>query len=148
MLQDESKEILKRYDGTRDACIRTIERVLPFIKIIIRKYMLESASIIETCHKHYIHLEQWKELQQNLANVGDSTFPFLELPMEILEIILQCADYRSAQSLMCVSLGFKQRMKSIDVKGLLKSHFPRKYHVLDRHEQPASLGAIYWRDNS
>jgi hypothetical protein len=39
-------------------------------------------------------------------------------------------------------------MKSIDVKGLLKSHFPRKYHVLDRHEQPTSLGAIYWRDNS
>jgi hypothetical protein len=42
MLQDESREILKRYDGTHDACIRTIERVLPFIKIIIRKYMLES----------------------------------------------------------------------------------------------------------
>jgi hypothetical protein len=80
--------------------------------------------------------------------VGDSTFPFLELPMEIIEIILQCADYRSAQSLMCVSLGLKQRMKSIDAKILLKSHFLRKYHVLDRHEQLASLGAIYWRDTS
>jgi hypothetical protein len=94
-------------------------------------------------------LEQWKEVQQNLANVGDSTFPFLELPTEILEIILQCADYRSAQSLMCVSLGLKQRMKSIDAKRLLKSHFPRKYHVLEKaHEQPTSLGATYWRDNS
>jgi hypothetical protein len=68
--------------------------------------------------------------------------------MEIIEIILQCADYRSAQSLMCVSLGLKQRMKSIDAKILLKSHFLRKYHVLDRHEQRASLGAIYWRDTS
>jgi hypothetical protein len=82
--------------------------------------------------------------------VGDSAFPFLELPMEIIEIILRYADYRSDQSLMCVSLGLKQRMKSIDAKILLKSHFLRKYHVLQNthDQQPTSLGAIYWRDNS
>jgi hypothetical protein len=74
--------------------------------------------------------------------VGDSTFPFLELPMEILEIILQCADYRSTQSLLCLASGLK---KAVNAKSLFKFHFPRKY--LDP-AQSTSGGSIYWREIS
>ncbi len=86
---------------------------------------------------------------KNLSKfVGDTIFPFLELPTEIIEIIILYLDMYSMLALRCVSTGFKTL--STGAKQLMKFQFPRKYHQINSRPDNASIPweSIYWRDSS